>query len=89
MEIMRLKRWLTMKTRKSPGALTQARLTSRRCALPITLVALLSPSMMSQGLPSEREALLVQFLDFYPNPAFEQCQEFSRITREPFPFAAL
>jgi len=37
---------------------------------------------MLQGLPAEKEALL-QFLDFYPSPTFEQHQEFSRITREP------
>ena len=60
-----------------------SRTRSRRCAWLITLAALLSPSVMPQGLPSEKEALLLQFLDFYPNPNFEQHQEFSRITREP------
>jgi hypothetical protein len=39
--------------------------------------------MMPQGLPAEKEALLLRLLDFYPNPTFEQYQEFSRITREP------
>ena len=40
-------------------------------------------SVMNQGLPAEKEALLLQFLVFYPSPTFEQSQEFSRITREP------
>jgi hypothetical protein len=41
--------------------------------------------MMPQGLLAEKEALLLlQFLDDYPNPTFEQYQEFCRITREPF-----
>jgi hypothetical protein len=44
---------------------------------------LFSPSVMPQGLPAEKEALLMQFLDFYPIPTFEPYQEFSRITREP------
>jgi hypothetical protein len=35
------------------------------------LVALLSPSVISQGLPAEKEALLMQFPDFNPNPAFK------------------
>jgi len=35
------------------------------------------------GLSAEKEALLLQFLDFYPSPTFEQYQDFSRITREP------
>jgi hypothetical protein len=39
--------------------------------------------MMPQGLPAEKEAILMQILDFYPNPTFQQYQEFSRITREP------
>jgi hypothetical protein len=73
-----------MKTRKSSGALKEASLTrSHRCTWPTTSVILLSPSVMPQGLPAEKEALLLQFLDFYPNPTFEQYQEFSRITREP------
>ncbi len=50
---------------------------------PITLAILLFPSVMPQGLPAEEEALLMQFLDFYPNSNFEQYQEYSRITREP------
>ncbi len=84
MQMMNLKHWLQMKTRKSPGALTQvSRTRSCRCAWKITLVTLLSPSVMPQGLPAEKEALLLLFLDFYPNPTFEQYQEFSRITREP------
>ncbi len=63
--MMRLKHWLAMKTRKSPGALSQARLTkSRRCARLIKLVTLLSPSVMPQGLPAEKEAILMQILDF-------------------------
>ncbi len=79
-----LEHWITMKTRKRPGALPQVSLTrSRRCARSITLVTFLSPSVMPQGLPAEKEALLLQFLDFYPNPTFEQYQEFSRITRDP------
>jgi hypothetical protein len=79
-----LEHWLRSVTRKSPGALTQASLTrSRRCARSITLVALFSPSVMPQGLPAEKEGLLMRFLDFYPNPTFEQYQEFSRITHKP------
>ncbi len=39
--------------------------------------------MMPQGRLAEKKALLLQFLDFYSNPTFEQYQEFSRITREP------
>jgi hypothetical protein len=82
--MMRLKHWLRLVTRKRPGALPQVSLTrSHPCARSITLVTLLSPSVMPQGLPAEKEALLMQFLDFYPNPTFEQYQEFSRITREP------
>jgi hypothetical protein len=84
MEMMRLKHWLRIETRKSPRALLQVSLTrSRPCARSITLVTFLSPSVMPQGLPAEKEGLLLQFLDFYPNPTFEQYQEFSRITREP------
>ncbi len=48
----------------------------------ITLSALLSPSVMPQGLPAEKEARLVQFLDFCLNSTFEY-QEFSCIIREP------
>jgi hypothetical protein len=56
---------------------------------PITLGTLLSPSMISQGLPAEKEALLMQFLDFYPNATFMQYQEFSASPASPFSFAAV
>jgi hypothetical protein len=39
--------------------------------------------MISQGLPAEKEALLMQFLDSNQNSTFKQYVEFSRITHAP------